>query len=89
MIAKVFIQNLKCGGCAKSIETVLNTIDGVDVLNINDEEDYVEFEYKTSSLKIQILNKLKKIGYPPKGEDNNISFKAKSVVSCIRGRFET
>jgi len=31
MKTKVFIQDLKCGGCAKTIETVLNAIGGVDL----------------------------------------------------------
>lgn len=88
MKTKVFIQNLKCGGCANSIEIALNSIDGVNVLHINTDEDYVEFNQARENLQILVLAKLKKIGYPPIDDNNSIGLKAKSVISCISGRLK-
>lgn len=88
MKTKVFIQNLKCGGCAKSIESELNSIAGVRVVNIDNEEDFVEFTQDSDNLQLIVLGKLKQLGYPPINEKNSIGIKAKSVISCIKGRLD-
>ncbi len=88
MRTKVFIQNLKCGGCAKTIELALGTIEGIEISEINTEENYVEFIQKQNDLQLTVLKTLKSLGYPSVEEENNFGRKAKSVLSCIRGRLD-
>ena len=39
------IQNLKCGGCAKTIETKLANLDNISEIKSNPNEDSVTFQY--------------------------------------------
>lgn len=86
MKTRVYIQNLRCGGCAKSIESALSTIEGLKVIKINTEEDYLEYNQDGDEQQFRVLNKLKEIGYPPADENNNIGLKTKSIISCLKGR---
>lgn len=80
------IQNLKCGGCQNSIRNGLEEIEGVKVLNINEEDSSVELEFTNDELRSKITEKLKKMGYPIEGDENQFLDKAKSYVSCMIGR---
>lgn len=85
-MALVFhIENLKCGGCAASIRKALSALPGVEHVQVILDEDVVKVEGPADE--IQIKEKLRKLGYPPLGE-NSLARKAVSFVSCMRGRLE-
>ena len=83
------IQNLKCGGCAHTIKTKLNTIDKIEVLDINTETNEVSFNYTDEHQILEVTTVLSKLGYPTEGASNSISKKAKSFVSCAVGRMNS
>lgn len=85
MIQQVYIENLKCGGCASTIIKELNNIDGVKNTQVDVEESLVSFTSEESVLE-QVKQKLSKLGYPEVGDTNTILHKAKSFVSCAKGR---
>ena len=50
MVQELEIQNLKCGGCANTIETELLKIDGVTQVLVNEEDSKVRFESNNDTL---------------------------------------
>jgi len=80
------IQNLKCGGCANTITTRLSAIDNIDNVTVNNDNDTVTFNYKESTNLTEATDLLSKLGYPIIGENNPLTKKAKSFVSCAVGR---
>ncbi|CAL2084650.1 heavy-metal-associated domain-containing protein [Tenacibaculum sp. 190524A05c] len=87
MIKEIYIENLKCGGCAKTITSELSEIKGVDNVDVNVTDSKVTFN-SPDSLVETIKEKLSKLGYPEVGDTNNIMHKAKSFVSCAVGRMK-
>ncbi len=79
------IQNLKCGGCAKTIKTELMNIDGVSEVSVDENESRVQFNSNEETIPT-VTEKLKQLGYPVSDEENSILRKATSYVSCMRGR---
>lgn len=86
MKTSIIVQNLKCGGCANTIITKLNTLDGIDDVNVDVETSKVTFNYTSTNALILVENTLIKLGYPPLGIDNPLAAKAKSFVSCAIGK---
>lgn len=86
MDTSLTIQNLKCGGCANTIITRLSNIDGIDTVTVNNETDSVSFNYNNENTLNKAVELLSKLGYPVEGEQNPLSKKAKSYVSCAVGR---
>lgn len=80
------IQNLKCGGCANTITTRLEELDGVSNVIVNNDTHAVAFNY-TEAIELEsVKTLLSKLGYPVTGESNPLGKKAKSFVSCAIGR---
>ena len=86
MTTTLEIQNLKCGGCAHTIITKLNDLDGVQNVSVDTETTTVSFENKLADEVETATNLLSKLGYPVIGDANSIGKKAKSFVSCAVGR---
>ena len=86
MTTTLEIQNLKCGGCAHTIITKLNDLDGVQNASVDTETNTVSFENKLADEVKTAINLLSKLGYPVIGDANSIGKKAKSFVSCAVGR---
>lgn len=82
----VQVQNLKCGGCANTILTQLSKLDGITDVSVNNETDEVSFNYNSEKEFETVKTKLSDLGYPIDGEQNSLSKKAKSFVSCAVGR---
>jgi copper chaperone CopZ len=80
------IQNLKCGGCANTIITRLNTINGIDTVTVCNDTNSVSFNYSDENSLNTSIELLSKLGYPVEGEQNPLSKKAKSYMSCAVGR---
>lgn len=86
MTTKVYIQNLKCHGCANTIRTQLEKIEGISDINVSNDDDSVSFNYE-DDLHIEAAKaKLSSLGYPSTDETNSLPKKAKSFVSCAVGR---
>jgi copper chaperone len=86
MKTTLYIQNLKCGGCANTITKNVSSIDAVTEVFVNVEESAVSFDYPSEEKLIEVKEKLKTLGYPEDGEANSLGSKAKSYVSCAIGK---
>jgi len=86
MKTTLYIQNLKCGGCANTITKNVSSIDAVTEVLVNVEKSAVSFDYPSEEKLIEIKEKLKTLGYPEDGEANSLGSKAKSYVSCAIGK---
>ena len=86
MKTAIFVQNLKCGGCAHTISTKLSEIKNISNLNIDIGEGKISFEYANENDTFQVKEKLKALGYPSIEDDNDLLLKAKSFVSCATGK---
>lgn len=80
------IANIKCGGCAHSITTKLQGIEGIDAVAVDFNEGTVELSYDTETTKTEALNKLSDMGYPEATEENGLLMQAKSYANCMIGK---
>ena len=88
METKVYIQNLKCGGCANTIRSRMQGLEGISEVLVSNEDDSVSFHYNSSEQLSAVNELLSKLGYPIAGEANSLTKKAKSYVSCAVGRMK-
>ena len=85
-MATIQIENLKCVGCANTITKGLQSINGVEDLNVNVEASQVGFTLSDQTILSSVKEKLSKMGYPEVGNPNSVLKQAKSFVSCVIGR---
>ena len=86
MTTTLEIQNLKCGGCAHTIISKLNNLEGIQNVSVETNSNTVSFENELASEVESATKLLSKLGYPVNGDVNSIGKKAKSFVSCAVGR---
>lgn len=86
METTIYVQNLKCGGCANTIAKNVNAIEKITNVKVNVEESSVTFNFETEANLTEVKNKLQSLGYPEDGEANSLGSKAKSYVSCAIGK---
>lgn len=86
MTTTLYIQNLKCHGCANTIVTQLSKLDGISDVTVNNDTNSVSFNYNSDIELKTAEKKLSDLGYPKEGETNSLPKKAKSFVSCAVGR---
>ena len=86
MIKNIEIVNLKCGGCANSIKKGLQSIEGVNGVDVELETSKVSVDVENETVVEELKNKLSSMGYPEAGDTNTVLHKAKSFVSCATGR---
>ena len=89
MNASLIIQNLKCGGCANTIITRLSETNGIKNVIVDNDTNSVDFDYENSAILDTAVSLLSKLGYPVDGENNPLTKKAKSYVSCAIGRMKS
>ena len=85
---QVHVENIKCGGCEKSIVKGLESMDGVSNIVIDREQQLISVT-ADESLREPLIAKLKSMGYPEHGSVAGIEAgltNAKSCVSCAIGR---
>jgi copper chaperone len=85
---QIHVENIKCGGCEKSIIKGLNSIEGVSNIVIDQEQQMVSV-LADESLREAVVSKLKSMGYPEHGSVSGLDAglaNAKSFVSCAIGR---
>lgn len=88
MNTKIYIENLKCHGCANTIRRNLLSNNGVKEVIINHEDSSVEIDYDgTEEQRYIFTAALSKLGYPEKGS-NSGGATVKSYVSCMLGRIK-
>lgn len=66
-----------------TINKALTELDGVNEVNISDDKETIEII--GSADRLVVVEKLAKLGYPEKG-NNNLLHKTKSFVSCAVGK---
>ncbi len=80
----IFVENIKCGGCMRSIKDALLQIRDVDIVIVDKDKESV-IVTGTGIKRDSIIDKLRAIGYPEKG-NNSLLKKARSFVSCAIGK---
>ena len=63
MTTKLNIENMTCASCVRIIRSELDSIDGVEVQNINIANKSVDIEYKNNTDLIEAKEKLELAGY--------------------------
>jgi copper chaperone CopZ len=83
---EIEVVNIKCGGCAASIEEALEK-NGFTKVKVDPSCQRVQFEGEDLALAEKILGKM---GYPKAGsqEAQSLLKKAKSYASCMVGRLK-
>lgn len=89
MKSKLYIQNLKCGGCANTIIKKLTQLNFISNVEVNVEDSLVSFEMESENDLDEVKSTLKRIGYPEDGEANSLGSKTKSYVSCAIGKMSS
>jgi copper chaperone len=85
---QIAIDNLKCGGCERSIVNGLSAMPEVADLVVDREQQTVRFTGAASDRET-VVQKLRSMGYPEKGSLAGVQAglaNAKSFVSCAVGR---
>ena len=85
---QVHVENIKCGGCEKSIVKGLTEIEGLSNILIDRDQQLVTVTAE-AALRSAVGEKRKKMGYPEQGSVGGIEAglaHAKSFVSCAIGR---
>ncbi len=85
---QLLVDNIKCGGCGKTITNGLNEL-GLTNVEVNPEASTVEFDSPTESKLNLALTKLKELGYPLVDTEEGfkaLALKAKSYLSCAIGK---
>ena len=80
------VQNLKCGGCANSINKKLSSLSGVNSVEVNAETAEVSIDTSNENAETSLKDALLNLGYPVVGDKNAFGSKAKSFISCATGR---
>ncbi|MEI8136024.1 MAG: heavy metal-associated domain-containing protein [Bacteroidota bacterium] len=89
METHIKVDNLKCGGCANTIEKILGKISGVDKVDVLVDNDEIILHHFANINIDSIKKTLKKLGYPETGTTKGIEKAAeniKSYVSCAIGK---
>lgn len=79
------VENIKCGGCSKSIQSKLERI--VSAVEVDIEKGEVSFAHDEEAKISEVKSALERMGYPALGQ-SKLSHKAKSYVSCMIGRMK-
>lgn len=86
MKTSIIVQNLKCGGCAKTITEKLSGIDDISKVEVDTDSSMVSFLHKNSEDALLARDTLASLGYPSLDSKNNLAHKTRSFVSCAMGR---
>lgn len=81
-----YVENIKCGGCAKTIKGTLQKVLGVQDVDVYVEQDKV-CVMGIGLNRAKLKENISSLGYPEKGK-NSILKQAKSIISCGIGRIK-
>lgn len=88
MKTSIIVQNLKCGGCAKTITSKISELDNISNVHVDTETATVYFTAQGTEDALSVKEKLKSLGYPSIEDENGVLSKAKSFVSCATGKMK-
>jgi copper chaperone len=91
MVYKISVENIKCGGCANTITTKLNTLPAVTSCQVDIENGVITIDGDEVH-KLEVTRLLLKLGYPESGTAEGLkaaAAKAKSFVSCAVGKMNS
>lgn len=80
------VQNLKCGGCAKTITENISAMSGILEVSVDIDKSEVHVAFKNESIPHLVEKSLSSMGYLIVGDKNSIFTKTKSLVSCASGK---
>jgi len=86
MKTSIKVQNLRCGGCAKTITSKLSELENISNLKVDTENATVTFSYLKENDVMSVIDKLKSMGYPSIENRNSITARARSFASCATGK---
>ncbi|MCK8520918.1 heavy-metal-associated domain-containing protein [Aquimarina sp. D1M17] len=89
MRTTVTIQNLKCAGCESTIAKKLHLLEGIQNIEIDQENCTISFSYNTENGINTVEKELSRLGYPVEGDKNTLQKKAISYISCAIGKLST
>ena len=92
MKTTIYIDNLKCSGCAGSIKKSLKSFAEVSEVSVDLEHESVEITHIDDFPIESLKEKLSSMGYPEKGRlegFDKFAANAKSYVSCVIGKIST
>lgn len=84
----VIVENIKCGGCARSISSGLGAIEGVSGVTVDVARGSVSFSAGDEGREAAV-RRLKEMGYPQPGTASGLGSAvatARSFVSCAAGK---
>ena len=87
---EIFVENIKCGGCASSIQKKLNETFDTQSAEVNVEQGMVSLEADEAKHD-EVVEVLLGLGYPETDSVHGFDSakaKAKSFVSCAIGRMD-
>ena len=82
------VENIKCGGCANSIEKKIKAVSGVSDVVVDIENGKIVVSGESISRE-KVIQELTHMGYPEIGSVEGLkaaATKAKSYVSCAIGK---
>jgi copper chaperone len=85
---QIHVENIKCGGCEKSILRGLASLEGLSDVVIDRDQQLISVT-GDPSLREALVAKLRSMGYPEQGSVSGLEAgltNAKSFVSCAIGR---
>lgn len=82
----ILVANLKCHGCANTINKSLSQLNGMKQVEVDHETGEVKVEYDDTLERVAITSQLLKLGYPEATEENGLLTQLKSYASCVIGR---
>jgi len=88
MKTSIIVQNLKCGGCAKTTTSKISELDNISNVYVDTETATVSFTAQGTEDALSVKEKLKSLGYPSIEDENGVLSKAKSFVSCATGKMK-
>lgn len=86
----LFVENIKCQGCATRIHTTLSNLPGVESVEINIEHGSI-FIQSQDDVRTTVLGQLKCLGYPQRGSVEGITAvqsKINAYISCALGSIQ-
>ncbi len=86
MRTSIIVQNLKCGGCAKTIVSKIAEVESVTDLAVEVDTATISFLYENINDALEVKKRMKAMGYPSIDDKNSVTAKAMSFVSCATGK---
>lgn len=79
------VENIKCSGCAHSIETSLSKMQGVLQVKVEITQGSIQLDVDEVDTLKAVIEKLHHMGYPLPGKGSGMTT-ATSYISCLIGK---